>query len=61
MFAAGVEKIVSDHLCNPSRFDDEEIKAMERKASKKEPSESLFSLLCRQLFWGRVANARNQS
>ncbi len=55
MFAAGLESIVSDQLCNPSKFDDEELKAIERKANKKAPSENLFSLLCRQLFWGKPA------
>ncbi len=55
MFAAGLESIVSDQLCNPSKFDEEELKAIERKANKKAPSENLFSLLCRQLFWGKPA------
>ncbi len=55
MFASGLESIVRDHLHQPSKFDDEELKAMERKASKKEPSENLYSILFRQLFWRNTA------
>ncbi len=51
LFAAGFESIVSDQLSNPSKYDEEEHRAIKRKAYKKAHHSSLFSVLCRQLFW----------
>ena len=53
MFASGFESLVRDQLRQPSKFDEEELKIIERKAHKKPMPESLFSVLCRQLFWGK--------
>lgn len=55
MFAAGFESMVSDQLRNPSRYDQQELSEIERKAHKPKDRGSLFSILCRQLFWGRMA------
>lgn len=55
MFAAGFENMVSDQLRNPSKYDGQELEAIERKAHKQDDRGNLFSILCRQLFWGRVA------
>jgi len=57
MFASGFESIVRDQLHQPSKFDEEELKIMERKAHKKEEPQSLFSILCKQLFWGKSTKA----
>ncbi len=57
MFAAGFESIISDQLHQPSRFDQEELRVLERKAHKKAQPESLFSILCKQLFWGKSTKA----
>ena len=55
MFASGFESIVREQIRQPAKFDEEELKAMERKSHKKELPESLFSLLCRHLFWSKPA------
>jgi len=55
MFAAGFESIVRDQLHQPAKFDEEELKVMERKAHNKPQPESLFSVFCRQLFWKKLA------
>ena len=55
MFAAGLESLVSDQLNNSSKYDDDELNAMERKTNRKALPESLFSILCRQLLWGKLA------
>jgi len=53
LFAAGFENLVSDQLRNPSKFDDDEQRIMERKANKKEVPENLLSLFFRLVFWSK--------
>ena len=51
MFAVGVEQIVSDHMSQPSKYDDQELRAMQRSPKKLADTASLFSYLTLQLFW----------
>ena len=50
MFAVGVESIVSDHLSQPSKYDDQELRAMQRSPKKEPLSTSIFAVLAQQLF-----------
>jgi hypothetical protein len=54
MFSRGVEQIVSDHIANQPRYEDQELKAIQRAPEKQAKSESLFSILLQQLFWQRA-------
>jgi hypothetical protein len=58
MFAVGVEQIVSDHMSQPSKYDDQELRAMQRSPKKQADTGNLFSILIQQLFW---QNTRHQS
>jgi hypothetical protein len=58
MFAVGVEQIVSDHMSQPSKYDDQELRAMQRSPKKQADTGSFFSILIQQLFW---QNTRHQS
>jgi hypothetical protein len=51
LFSRGVEQIVSDHLAQQPRFDDQELLAIQRTPKQQQPSSNLFSLLLQQLFW----------
>lgn len=48
MFAQGVESIVSDQWHNPSRYDDEELQKLQRKANRQDSRGNLFNSLMRQ-------------
>ena len=48
MFASGVESIVSEHLGNPRRYDEEKKNNKQRVAIKPEPRGNFFGLLMRQ-------------
>ncbi len=58
MFAVGVEQVVSDHISQPSKYDDQELRAMQRSPKKQADTGSLFSILMQQLYW---QNTRHQS
>jgi hypothetical protein len=58
MFAVGVEQIVSDQMSQQSKYDDQELLAMQRSLKKQADKGSLFSVLLQQLFW---QNAGRQS
>ena len=49
MFAQGVEHIVREKLHNPTVYDDQEARKLEKKAKTEEETKSLFSWLFRQL------------
>jgi hypothetical protein len=55
MFAAGVEQIVSDHISQPSKYDDQELRAMQRSPKNQVDTGSLFSILMQQLFWQNIS------
>jgi len=51
MFSRGVEQIVSDHLAHAPRFEDQELKSMQRSPKKQEYSGNMFSHLLQHIFW----------
>ncbi len=53
MFASGMESLIRNQMHQPSKYDQEDLKIMARKANKKEVKESLFSSLCKQILWGK--------
>jgi hypothetical protein len=55
MFAAGVDQIVSDHISQPSKYDDQELRAMQRSPKNQVDTGSLFSILMQQLFWQNIS------
>ena len=55
MFAAGLEILVSDQLRNPSKYDDDELRAIQRSPKRQTVKSNLFSDLFKQLFWDRLA------
>ena len=50
MFSRGVEQIVSDHMAHAPRFEDQELKSMQRSPGKQAHKGNLFSVLLQQLF-----------
>ena len=48
LFARGVESIVSEHLENPRRYNEEEKASKRRAAIKPEPRGNFLNLLMRQ-------------
>ncbi len=56
MFAAGVEQIVSDHVSQPTAYDDQELRAMERTSIKQTVPISLFTVLAQQLIWKKAGH-----
>lgn len=48
MFAQGVESIVSDHLCHPGQYDQQEIREKQRASNKQESRGNPFIVLMRQ-------------
>ncbi len=55
-FAVGVNQIVSNYTLQPSKYDDQELRAMQRSPKKRDGSSSLFSILTRQLFWENTSH-----
>ncbi len=55
MFAAGVEQVVSDHMSQPSKYDDQELRAMQRSPKNQADTGGLFSILMQQLFWQNIS------
>ena len=55
MFSRGVEQIISDHMSQQPKFDDQELLAMQRSSKKQADKGSLFSILTQQLFWQKTA------
>ena len=53
MFAVGVEGIVSDHMSQQSKYDDQELRAMQRSPKKQPLTISLFPDLAHYLFMSR--------
>lgn len=56
MYAVGVEQIVSDHMSQPTKYDDQELRAMQRSPKKQDDKGSLFSVLTQQLFWQNTSH-----
>ena len=56
MIAVGVKQIVSDYTSQPSKYDDQELRAMQRSPKKLAGTSSLFSILTRQLFWENTSH-----
>ncbi len=56
MFATSVKKIASDQMPQPSKYDDQELRAMQRSPKKLAGTGSLFSILTRQLFWENTSH-----
>jgi len=54
MFAVGVEQIVSDQMSQQSKYDDQELRAMQRSPKNQADKGSLFSVLVQQLFWQKA-------
>jgi len=55
--AQHVEKIVENHISDRgnsigSKYDDQELRAMQRSPKVSRPSGSIFSVLMQQLVWG---------
>ena len=50
MFAVGVEQIVSDHMAQPTIYDDQELRAMQRSPKNQTPPLNFFAVLAQQLF-----------
>jgi len=48
MFAAGVEKIISDKLFHPSQYDDQELHSLQSRFKKQAPRVNPFKILFRQ-------------
>ena len=48
MFAAGVEKIVSDKLSHPPQYDDQKLRYLQSRFNKQAPRVNPFKLLFRQ-------------
>ena len=58
MFAVGVEGIVSDHMSQQSKYDDQELRAMQRSPKKQLLTISLFADLAQYLFMGSQSISR---
>ena len=58
MFAVGVEQIVSDQMSQQSKYDDHELRAMQRSPKKQVDKDRLVSVRVQQGFW---QNAGRQS
>ena len=56
MFTTGVKQIDSDQMSQPSKYDDQELRAMQRSPKKQDYNGSLFSVLTRQLFWQNTSH-----
>ena len=48
MFAQGIESIVSNHLSQPGRYNQQEISKLRRVSNKQDSRGNLFSFLFRQ-------------
>ena len=51
MFAVGLEQMVSDQMSQPSKYDDQELRAMQRSPKKQPLIVSVFAVLAQQLLW----------
>ena len=56
MFAVGVEQIVSDHVAQPTNYDDQELRAMERSPKNQTPTISIFAALAQYLFMKKAGH-----
>ena len=56
MLAAGANKIASDQMSPPSKYDDQELRGMQRSPKKQDDKGSLFSILTQQLFWQNTSH-----
>ena len=56
MFAVGVEQIASDQMSQASKYDDQELRGMQRSPKKQDDRGSLFSILTQQLFWQNTSH-----
>jgi len=58
MFAVGVEGIVSDQMAQQPKYDDQELRAMQRAPKKRPLTISLFADLAQYLFMSRQVDSR---
>ena len=56
MIAVGVEQKISDSISQPSKYDDQELRAMQRSPKKQADKGNLFSVLAQQLFWQNTSH-----
>ncbi len=56
MFATAVKQLESGQISQPSKYDDQELRAMQRSPKKLAGTGSLFSILTRQLFWENTSH-----
>ncbi len=56
MYAAGVNQIASDQMSQASKYDDQELRGMQRSPKKQDDRGSLFSILTKQLFWQNTSH-----
>ncbi len=56
MFAVGVEQIVADQMSQKSKYDDQELRAMQRSPKKESLPISLFAVLAQQLFFKKAGH-----
>lgn len=56
MFTDGVEQISNDQRIQPTKYDDQELRAMQRSPKKQDDKGSLFSVLTQQLFWQNTSH-----
>jgi len=56
VFVAGVNQFANDQMSQPSKYDDQELRAMQRSPVKQDDHGSLFSVLTRQLFWQKAGH-----
>ena len=54
MFAVGVEQIVSDHMAQPTNYEDQELRAMERSPKNQKLPISIFATLAQYFFVKKV-------
>jgi hypothetical protein len=56
MFAVGVEQVVSDSIAQQSKYDDRELRAMQRSPKKQSLSISIFAELAQYLFMKKAGH-----
>ncbi len=54
MFAQGTEQLISEQMCRKPKYDDQELRAMQRSPKAPQAVGSYFSVLLQQLVWNDV-------
>jgi len=55
-FTVGVKQIASDKIPQASKYDDQELRGMQRSHKRQDDKGSLFSILTQQLFWQNTSH-----